>query len=350
MPVAYSLFFMDNKLVFLFPGQGSQYVGMVKGLCQEYPQALNYFLEAESILGADLKKLAWEGPAEVLNQDLWAQLSMFTANAAAYEALTSTNLSPAVVCGYSMGFYSALYAAGCFDFPTGLHLVRKAGELMLELSEKRPGTMGVIIGLLKEEAETICREITPPPSPLPSDFPLDSDHRDEQTIGMNPVNVEGETRGRGFVALANLNAARQLIVSGDSEAVAAALKLAVEKGALEVQSLPVGAAYHTSLMEPAARRFAEEIKTLSISAPKIPVLNYTTVDYIKDAGEVSWLLWNQLINPVRWRECVQRLSGEGYSQYIECGPGGILSKMIRWIDRQAVIYRAEDLEAVKKLK
>lgn len=330
-------------------------MGMVKGLCQEHPQALNYFLEAESILGADLKKLAWEGPAEVLNQDLWAQLSMFTANAAAYEALTSTNLSPAVVCGYSMGFYSALYAAGCFDFPTGLHLVRKAGELMLELSEKRPGTMGVIIGLLKEEAEAICKEVGArgqgsgvrgQESGVEGQEPKEEIKR----LRNSQLRTQDSALPTGFVALANLNAARQLIVSGDSEAVAAALKLAMEKGALEVQSLPVGAAYHTPLMEPAARRFAEEIKTLSISAPKIPVLNYTTVDYIKDAGEVSWLLWNQLINPVRWRECVQRLSGEGYSQYIECGPGGILSKMIRWIDRQAVIYRAEDLEAVKKLK
>ncbi len=153
----------------------------------------------------------------------------------------------------------------------------------------------------------------------------------------------------GFVAPANFNAARQIIVSGDPEAVEAALKLAMEKGALEVQSLPIAAAYHTPLMEPAAKRFAEEINMLNISAPRVPVLNYTTVDYIQDKEEVCRLLWNQLINPVRWRECVQRLGQDGYSLYLECGPGEVLSKLIRWIDRQAVIYRAEDLEAVKGL-
>lgn len=306
---------MEPKIVFLFPGQGSQRVGMLKGLCQEYPQALRLFLEAEALLGVDLRKLAWEGPQDSLNRDLWAQLSMFTANAAAYEALSARGLSPAVFCGYSMGFYSALFSAGCFDFPTGLHLVKRAGELMLELSQARPGTMGVIIGLLKEEVEAICREAA----------------------------------DKGLVVLANHNAARQLIVSGDSPAVAAALQLAMEKGALEVQALPVGVGYHTPLMEPAARRFAEELKSLPITAPKMPVLNFTTVDYIKDEKEVVWLLWNQLIKPVRWRECVQRLSQEGYSQYVECGPGEVLSKMIRWIDRQAVVYRAEDLEGIKEL-
>jgi [acyl-carrier-protein] S-malonyltransferase len=206
-------------------------------------------------------------------------------------------------------------AAEVFDYSAGLAMILEAGRRMEEVSRSRPGRMAAIIGLLEEEVVGICHEV----------------------------------REEGYAGVANLNASRQLVISGDQKAVAAACCLALDRGALEVKEIEVKAAYHSPLMEEPSRQFAGYLTGIDLEDPKLPVLSYVDAEYVKDKEEARRLLSLQLCSQVRWKNCIERLIGEGVDTFIEMGPSEVLTRLTRWINREVKVHSADDPEALSQV-
>jgi len=304
-----------SKQAVLFPGQGSQYVGMAGAILERRPFCSLFLEEARRILKFDVAQLIREGPRDLLSQDLPSQVTTFVANAIYWSLWKERGLKPWAVTGYSLGFYSALMAADVFDYSTGLSMIQEAGRLMEETSSSRPGRMAAIIGLSEEEVLQICEEV----------------------------------EGKGYVGVANLNASRQLVVSGDQKAVEAASSLALARGALEVKEIETRAAYHSPLMEEPARRFAKFLEDLPLKHPRLPVLSYVDAKYVRDRERARRLLSLQLYSQIRWKDCMERLLGEGVSTFIEVGPGQVLSRLTRWISRSVRVYATDDPEVLRRI-
>jgi [acyl-carrier-protein] S-malonyltransferase len=298
----------ESRLAVIFPGQGSQYVGMAIPILDRWPGSSLLLEEASDALHQDVNRLMRRGPAHSLARDLTGQVTVYLANALFWGLCRERDLRPKVTTGYSMGFYSALMAAGVFDFSAGLAMIVEAGRRIEEASRSRPGRMAAIIGLPEEEVEAICREV-------------------------------GE---EGYVGVANLNASRQVVISGDRRAVEAVCSLALSRGALEVKEIGVGAAYHSPLMEEVSHQFARYLKGVVLKDPEFPVLSYVDVEYVKDKERARLLLSLQLRSQVRWRDCIQRLVREGVDSFLEVGPGQVLSRLIRWIDREVKVQASDD--------
>jgi [acyl-carrier-protein] S-malonyltransferase len=299
-----------GRTVFIFPGQGSQFVGMGRELYDNFPEVRDLYDSACSLCGFDLKKLSFEGPAEQLNSDLPAQLCVYVCNEAWRLWAASEGLAPEAVTGYSLGFYSALVACGSISFEEGLMLVMAAGGRALRQGEKYPGTMAAIIGLSEAEMESVCKE------------------------------AAGELGG---VFISNVNAARQILVSGLAGAVNEAVRISLLKGALHSYVIPMGAPYHSPLMEGASKAFRADVEEVNFLPPRIPLLSYIDAQFIDSPAKIAGVLGRHLHSKVPWKDSVQKLIFDGYDDFIEVGPGSALTRMVKWINRTVKATAAQDI-------
>ncbi|MDZ7693101.1 MAG: ACP S-malonyltransferase [Balneolaceae bacterium] len=279
---------------YLFPGQGSQFVGMGKEHYDSNPTFAEYVDRANSVLGIDLKSIMFEGPEEQLKQTEYTQPAIFLHSIALYNTLTT---HPDMVAGHSLGEFSALVACGAVSFEDGLKIVRKRGQLMQEAGEENSGTMAAIIGMDEEQVETICEQAS-------------------------------DEVGKEVVA-ANYNCPGQLVISGDVEAVEKAVELAKDQGCRLAKVLPVSGAFHSSLMQPAYEGLEDEIESLQINTPLCPIYSNYTGKPTTDPTEIGINLLKQLLNPVRWTQTLEKMHEEGAEIFIEVGPGKVLQGLVK---------------------
>lgn len=303
---------MTSNLVFMFSGQGSQYVGMGKELYENYKEAKNILDSANEVLDFDLKSLIFNGPEEKLNNTKNTQPAIYTVSAMIKKVLSENGLQSAAAAGHSLGEYSALYAAGVLSFEDGLKLVRRRGELMDQADPKGLGTMAAVIGLEAEEVEAVLSKID------------------------------------GIVTIANYNSPTQVVISGEVEAVGEAEKSLAEKGAKRVIPLSVSGAFHSPLMEPAKKELKNAINAVEFKEAQIPLIANVTADYVKDSDEIKSTLIKQLDNSVRWLETIEKFKEDGYTDYVEVGPGRVLKGLMRRIDRSLNAYNVEDQKSLNK--
>ena len=303
---------MSNDLVFIFSGQGSQYVGMGKELYENYDAAKNVLDNADQIMDFDLKDMIFNGPEEELNNTKNTQPAIYTVSAMIKAVLAENGIAPAAVAGHSLGEYSALYAAGVLNFEDGLKLVRRRGELMDQADPEGKGTMAAVIGLEDEAVESVLENID------------------------------------GIVTIANYNSPGQVVISGEVEAVKEAEELLSDEGAKRVISLSVSGAFHSPLMEPAREELKNTIETVEFSDAQIPLIANVTADYVKESNEIKSALIKQLNNSVRWVETINLFKKDGYENYVEVGPGRVLKGLMRRIDRSLNAYNVEDEKSLNK--
>ena len=305
-----------QHVVFLYPGQGSQLVGMGSDLYQAYPQARELFDQADQLLGFSLSRLCFEVPEEELNEDLNAQLAVYTLSCVLTRLLGDHGVAPDIVSGYSSGFYAAAYGSGCFDFIDGLNLVKRAGEILLEEGEIIDGAMALVFGLSAKEVEEICKQV-------------------------------------GQVEPAIINTPRQIVISGIASSVGKAMELSKKKGALDVYPLFVTTAYHSTFMEKSGIRLLDEIKNGRWKDPKMPLVSYLYLEPV-DKDELGKVMAAQLSRSVLWVDLIRKLRNSDAGLFIEVGPGTVISRTVRWIDRGIEILAASDkeslLEAVERSK
>ncbi len=298
------------KRGFLFAGQGSQFVGMGKDFYENFDFAKEMFNKADDIV-PDLKKVCFEGPDEVLKETRYTQPGIFVVSAIIDKILKDEKgIKPDAVAGFSLGEYSALYSAGCFDFETGLRLVSIRGEAMSKAGEKNSGAMAAIIGLSDEVVEEVCKDIT----------------------------AKGET-----VVPVNYNCDGQLVISGTEKGVKESVEILKEKGAKRAVVLKVSGAFHSPLMEPAVDILKEAIEKSDIKVPSIPLYMNATSEKVLDVEKIKELMLKQLISPVLWKQSVRNMIKDGIEEFIELGPGRVLSGFMRNIDRNVKISNIQKL-------
>jgi [acyl-carrier-protein] S-malonyltransferase len=305
---------VPTKTAFVFPGQGSQYVGMGKDLCEQIPAARTLFNQADAVLGFPLSKVCFEGPEEELKQTKNTQPAIFVHSVAVAQLVRSKNLRPAMAAGHSLGEYSALVAAGALTFVEGLKLVRLRGELMQKAGVDQPGTMAAVVGLDPATITTVCDEAS----------------------------------NEGIVQPANFNSPGQIVISGSITGVRKAMALAKARGAKLVKELPVSGAFHSPLMESAGDGLKTALDAATIRDAQIPVYANVTAKPVQNAAEIRNLLYRQLTSPVRWEESVANMSADGATEFIELGPGKVLQGLVKRIQPAAVtagIDKAVELPA-----
>lgn len=304
------------KIAFVFPGQGSQYIGMGKELCLNYPEAASVFDRADKALGFPLSRLCFEGPEEELNKTANTQPAVLTASIACLEVFKKEGApSPSAVAGHSLGEYTALVAAGSISFEDAVRIVRKRGQYMQEAVPLGTGGMAAVIGLSADAVVEVCRKASE----------------------------------EGIVEVANLNCPGQVVIAGDLAGLKAASKLAREAGARRLITLPVSAPFHSSLMAPAGEKLAKELENISIQSPGIPVVANADASFVHTGSEVKDSLIRQVYSPVRWEESIRLLLSGGFDTFIEIGPNKVLSGLIKKICREASICNVEDLKSLEKV-
>ena len=304
----------DIKRAFVFPGQGSQNVGMGLGLYNVSSAAREVFEEADDSLGFSLSDLIFNGPSDVLQDTINSQPAIMLVSIACWKAwqeyLGSEAMSPVSVAGHSLGEYTSLVVSGVLSFSDGLKLVRERGRLMHEAGLSRPGGMAAIIGLDDFALEHICAETG--------------------------------------VELANINSDEQFVISGDKIAVVRAMDLASAQGAKKTLSLPVSGAFHSSLMAQAQEGLKDAIASLELKDPIIPVIANSTGLPMITMSEVRQELVYGLCHCVQWRNSVKYIVGTGVSQFVEFGPARVLTSLIKRIDKNVQVVTLSDLESIKK--
>lgn len=302
----------------LFPGQGSQAVGMGKGLAELFPVCAATFAEADAALGESLSDLVFNGPAERLTLTENTQPAILTMSVAVWRLLSDRGLSPAFVAGHSLGEYSAHVAAGTLPFTDAVRLVRNRGRYMQQAVPAGHGAMAAILGLDEAGVNQACREA-----------------------------AEGEV-----VSAANLNGPGQIVIAGTAAAVARASERCKALGAKRAISLPVSAPFHCALMKPAEERLAPELRAAASSDPRMPVVANVDAELKRTAAASLEALIQQVSSPVRWEDVVQRLASEGVTRYVEVGPGKVLSGLVKKILPGATILNVagpDDLAAIEGL-
>ena len=304
-----------TKVAWVFPGQGSQSVGMVRDLYDNIASARAIIDSADEALGFPLTKLIFEGPEEELRQTINAQPALVTASIACLEAareISNNSLPlPTYMAGHSLGEYTALAVAGVFDFNTAVRLARERGRLMHEAGQARAGGMAAIIGLDEDKLAEICRE---------------SD-----------------------AVMANVNSPGQIVISGASDSITKAMEMATAAGAKRAIPLQVSGAFHSPLMQPAVDGLAEYINSVSFQEPSIPVIGNIRAEPLTSAEMIKTELMDQLLNPVQWVRTIEYISSQGVPTFIEIGPGKVLTGLIKRINEEARTINVGDLEAVKTI-
>lgn len=288
---------------FLFPGQGSQAIGMGRGAVATSSQAQALFDEADALLGFSLSTLCFEGPEDALTDTVNQQPALFVTSLAMLAALEAQGMEPpAFVAGHSLGELTALAAAGSLTFADGLALVRKRGELMKAAGEREPGRMAAILALDAQAVRDLCAQV-----------------REETGLS---------------VQLANDNCPGQLVISGHGEAVTAVLEYAKTAGARKTVELPITIAAHSPLMGSAAEAFATAVDATSIAAPRMPVIGNVSAQPLHTADAIRTELKAQLTSPVAWQESMHYLLGQGADTFVEVGPGSVLLGLMKRINRK----------------
>ncbi len=312
------------QTAFLFPGQGSQFVGMGKALADQFRVARQTFQEADDILGYSLSHLCFEGPEDVLTDTSHAQPALYVSGIAAlrtlYEEVLGDDFTPAGAAGHSLGELTALTAAGAMSFPDGLRLVRRRGELMRGADQYSPGGMAALLGPEVEQAEVICE-------------------------------AAREATG-GVVVVANDNCPGQVVIAGDEAALADAMQRATQSGAKRVVRLPVSIAAHSPLMERAAADFRRALEETQFHTPRVPVMGNTRAESLTSAEAIRDELSRQLTSRVRWNESVQAMLASGITTFLELGSKDVLKGLVRRISRDALVHivdSPEGLEAIHAL-
>ncbi|CAA9541022.1 MAG: Malonyl CoA-acyl carrier protein transacylase [uncultured Thermomicrobiales bacterium] len=296
---------LGDRLAFVFPGQGSQAVGMGRVLSESSSAARETLREADEVLGIPLSRLLFEGPAAELDDTFNAQPALLTVSVASLRALheradaEGVPLTPLVVAGHSLGQFSALVGAGVIDFSDALHLVRERGRLMKEAGERRPGGMAAVIGLDDERLAEICREAA----------------------------------SEGIINVANLNCPGQTVISGEVAALERAMDLAKAAGARRVARLPVSIAAHSPLMQDVSPRLTDRIDALPFREPTIPVVGNVSGEPITSVAGLREELAYHVERPVQWTTSIQAMVGLGATTFVELEPGQVLAGLIKRIDR-----------------
>ncbi len=306
-----------TKTALVFPGQGSQEIGMGADLVTQYPEAEATFALADEILGFALSDLCFNGPAEALNDTYNTQPALYVMGIALLRILYAAfqdELRPAFVAGHSLGEFTALTAAGALSFTDGLRLVRERGRLMNEASQRAPGAMAALLGLEADVVRDLCAQVS------------------QQT---------GKT-----LVLANDNCPGQLVISGDKQALDVAIPLAVERGAKRAMPLTVSVASHSPLMKAITADFRAVLDNTPFNAPAVPVIGNVQAASLLSAIAIRAELGDQLTSTVRWTESVQTMRAHGIELFIELGPKDVLSGLIKRIDRAAERVTLNNAESV----
>jgi [acyl-carrier-protein] S-malonyltransferase len=303
-----------GALAFLFPGQGSQEVGMGRALAEHSPAAAAIWAEADAALGFSLSALCFEGPAADLALTANTQPAVLTTSVAAAAALAERGLTPALVAGHSLGEYSALVVAGALRFAEAVRLVRRRGEFMQEAVPVGTGAMAALMGVELAAVEQLCAEA-----------------------------AQGEV-----VGVANINSPGQIVIAGHRAAVERAVTAAAARGGRKSVLLPVSAPFHCALMKPAADRLAAELERVAVSDPRIPVIRNVDGGVTRTADEVKPFLVQQVASPVRWTDCVERLAREGATAFLEVGPGRVLTGLLKRTLDGARGHAVEDPASLEK--
>jgi len=304
-----------RKIAFVFPGQGSQAVGMGRDAAARLAVANELMERADSVLGFSLKALCFDGPEDQLKQTENTQPALYASSAATLAVLADAGIRAEAVAGHSLGEYTALYAAGCFDFATGLKLVRTRGEAFAKAGAARPGAMAAIMGLDVPQVLAIC--------------------------------AAASKDGKVAVA-ANINDPNQIVISGDPEAVNAACEGAKAAGAKRALPLPVSGAFHSPLVAPAAEIMRAALAEAAFSAPTVTFVNNVDAAVLTDPTAIKDSLVRQVTGSVRWVESVERLAALGVTDYVEVGSGKVLGGLIRRIHKEAVCHTTESNASIDK--
>lgn len=316
MPFARMVFKM-SKIAIVFPGQGSQFVGMCKSFYEGFSSAKAVFNEANDALGYDITRLSFEGPQEELDKTENTQPALLAASIAAWKVLKEkANISPFYFSGHSLGEYTALVAAGALSFRDAVRLVHLRGKFMQESVPQGVGKMCAILGLDIETVRTIC---------------------------------ESASIDAAQVVPANINSPEQIVISGHAGAVEIASNYAKERGAKRVLALSVSAPSHSPLMENAAEKLEGELKKIIFKPLEVPVITNVEAEPLSDSGRIAGLLKLQLTSPVRWVDIVRRMKADGVTAIIEVGPGKVLTGLVKRIEKDINTLNLNDTAEIEKV-
>jgi len=307
---------LTGKIAFVFPGQGSQQVGMGKDLFESEPLAKELFEKANAALGFNLAEICFSGPEEELKKTAITQPAILTVSIILNSLLTQKGITPELTAGHSLGEYSALVAVGALQFEDAVKLVHHRGKFMQEAVPLGKGAMSAILGAKRDQVIAICKEIS---------------------------------TGAAFVGPANFNSLDQIVISGDKKAVEMAGEKLTAAGAKKVIPLPVSAPFHSVLMKPAEDKLARELARTEITSLKVPVISNVSAKPVRSAVEYKELLIKQLTSPVLWVDSVQEMLNSGIDTFVEVGPGKVLAGLIKKINRQVNIYNVSNLKSLREL-
>ncbi len=305
-----------SKIAFIFPGQGSQYVGMARQLYDNFPVCRQTMEEADDVLGFGLTKLCFEGPAEELNSTINTQPAILAASIAALRVLQQeSGLKPEALAGHSLGEYSALVAAEALSYGDALAVVRLRGRLMQEAAPLGLGAMAAVLGLERQKVINCCREAA-------------SD---------------------GVVEPVNFNCPGQVVIAGQNGPLQQAMELCRQAGAKRVIELAVSGPFHSSLMRPAGEGLAQVLEQIEVNDPQVPVMANVSADYVTHAGDIKSSLARQVYGAVLWEDSMEKMAGEGFGTMIEIGPGKVLCGLLKKISKEISTFNVDDVGTLEKV-
>ncbi|MET0379756.1 MAG: ACP S-malonyltransferase [Spongiibacteraceae bacterium] len=306
----------NQNLALVFPGQGSQKVGMLAGVAAQFPVIVETFAEASDALSYDVWGLIQSGPQEELNLTEKTQPILLTASVAMWRVWQQRNgAQPALLAGHSLGEFSALVAAGAIDFADAVRLVRARGQFMQTAVPVGEGAMAAILGVEDEQIVAICHEVS---------------------------------AQDGVVEAVNFNSPGQVVIAGKTGAVAVAIEKLKAVGCKRALPLPVSAPFHTSLMRPAGDKLKAAMASLPFAAPKIPVVHNVNALPETDPDKIKAILFEQIFSPVQWTACVQYMAAQGITTTVECGPGKVLSGLNKRIDKTFNCFGIDEVDGLEQ--
>ncbi len=321
----------NHDVAFIFPGQGSQAVGMGRELANLYRVARQTFEEADAALGFKLSQVCWEGPEDKLRLTEITQPAILTVSVATFRVLREKGVVPAITAGHSLGEYSAHVAAGTLEFQDAVRAVHHRGRYMQEAVPVGKGAMAAVLGMPVDKLQHACLDA------------VAGNDLDEllETIGTNGTSVCCQP--------ANINSPDQIVISGSKQAVERAAELAKQRGAKRAIMLPVSAPFHSALMQPAQDRLASDLKALTFHPMQVPVVTNVDAEVVSDPERARDALLRQVTGAVRWEECMRALIARGVSTFIEVGPGKVLCGLTRQIERSKTAFNVEDEASLLKV-